>query len=165
MHMEKSEEFYGDICELKQQLLRLMRSATATGLDSVDTKEAGEVIDMIKDLAETEKYCREAHYYKTVVEAMDDGKSSMLYRPYVDQEPYVNEHLSKYGRTYNDYEHLKKYYTETKSLDKKMEMEAKASEYVGETLMTIRGIWRDADPEMRKKLKEDFSRLVSEMNV
>ena len=40
------------------------------GLDKVDTKELGEVVDMIKDSYEIEKLKAERDYYKSVVEAM-----------------------------------------------------------------------------------------------
>ena len=39
----------------------------------------------------------------------------------------------------------RRYYTETKSPSQKDEMDAKANEYVGKTVSTIRDIWRDAD--------------------
>ena len=44
-------------------------------------------------------------------------------------------------------------------------MDEKANEYVGETVSTICDIWRDADPEMRKKLKAEFVKLANEMNI
>ena len=59
----------------------------------------------------------------------------------------------------------RRYYTETKSPSQKDEMDAKANEYVGKTVSTIRDIWRDADPEMRRKLKAEFVKLVNEMNI
>lgn len=43
----------------------------AKGTDKVNTKEFGEVVDMIKDLTEAEKNKMEACYYKTLVEAME----------------------------------------------------------------------------------------------
>ena len=58
-----------------------------------------------------------------------------------------------------------RYYTETKSPAQKDEMESKANEYVGETVSTIRDICRNADPEMRRKLKAEFVKLVNEMNI
>ena len=58
-----------------------------------------------------------------------------------------------------------RYYTETKSPSQKDEMDAKANEYVGETVSAMRDIWRDADPEMRRKLKAEFVKLVNEMNI
>lgn len=65
--IEKSKE----IKELKEKLTECLKSEMSVrGMDCVDTHEAGEVVDMIKDLAETEKYCMEALYFQKVVEAM-----------------------------------------------------------------------------------------------
>ena len=72
---------------------------------------------------------------------------------------------SKHGQIFDDYVKYKRYYTETKSPSQKDEMDAKVNEYVGETVSAIRDIWRDADPEMRKKLKAEFVKLVNEMNI
>lgn len=44
------------------------------GIDQVNTKEMGEVIDMIKDLSEAEKNKMEACYYQKVIEAMEDSE-------------------------------------------------------------------------------------------
>lgn len=44
------------------------------GIDQVNTKEMGEVIDMIKDLSEAEKNKMEACYYKSVIEAMENAE-------------------------------------------------------------------------------------------
>lgn len=67
MHMAK-------IGELKTELVDCLKSEFAKGLSCIDTKEAGEVTDMIKDLAETERNCYEACYYKSIVEAMEDAR-------------------------------------------------------------------------------------------
>ena len=72
---------------------------------------------------------------------------------------------SKYGQIFDDYMKYKRYYTETKSPSQKDEMDAKANEYVGETISSIRDIWRDSDPEMRKKLNAEFVKLANEMNI
>lgn len=40
--------------------------------ETVDTHEMGEVMDMIKDIAEIERNHYEACYYKSVVEAMEN---------------------------------------------------------------------------------------------
>lgn len=44
-------------------------------------------------------------------------------------------------------------------------MDAHAAEHVGDTLATIREIWKTADPEMKKRIKADFTTLVNEMTV
>lgn len=66
---------YEDICELKKRLIKIVESEFNTSdISSIDAKELGEVVDMIKDFAEAEKYCQEACYYQSIVEAMDDAK-------------------------------------------------------------------------------------------
>lgn len=72
MH-EKTKE----LCELKCTLLDWVKTETQKGVHSTNAKELGEVIDMIKDLAEAEKCCMEAHYYETVSEAMEDYEENM----------------------------------------------------------------------------------------
>lgn len=65
--MEKNKE----IKELKEKLTECFKGElSAKGAAGMDAQEAGEVVDMIKDLAETEKYCMEALYFQKVVEAM-----------------------------------------------------------------------------------------------
>lgn len=224
--MAKMEE----IRELKNTLLQAVKTEVAKGVQCVDTKEAGEVIDMVKDLAEAEKCCMEACYYSKVVEAMTDdeevygynnrrykngryapkGRGSMMgYNPTMMQMPYIMDYLDdpeefeyrmgysgqggrgssrggnrsqsgsrmsggsygydggegRYGAPYMRYRDSRRYYTETHSPEAKEDMNAYASEHVGDTLTSIREIWKDADPSMRRKLKEDFTKLVDEMKV
>ena len=65
--IEKSKE----IKELKEKLVDCFKGELSSkGAAGMDAQEAGEVVDMIKDLAETEKYCMEALYFQKVVEAM-----------------------------------------------------------------------------------------------
>lgn len=35
---------------------------------------------------------------------------------------------------------------------------------IGETIATLRDMWHDADPDLREKMKKDFSALLQEMN-
>ena len=160
------DDYLSDICELKSDLIRSLTSHFGMGLNQVDTDEAGKVVDMIKDLAEAE-------YYISVVEAMDRPEKTKRSWTHGGEEYFPHEHNgedsrnsdSKHGRIFDDYMKYKRYYTETKSPSQKEEMDAKANEYVGETVSTIRDIWRDADPEMRRKLKAEFVKLVNEMNI
>lgn len=65
-------------------------------LDSVDTKEMGEVIDMIKDLSE-------AIYYCTVTEAMEGKDKKGQETHYHYTEPYYGREMDRtYGRMYYD---------------------------------------------------------------
>lgn len=60
------------IYDIKNKALQRMEQAIAErGVDRMDVKEMGELADIVKDLAEAEKGCWEAEYYKAVTEAME----------------------------------------------------------------------------------------------
>lgn len=215
--IEKAEE----IKKLKEKILDCFKSEINTkGFECMSAEEAGEVIDMIKDLAETEKNCMEALYYQKVIEAMVsydepryDGSANMGYNrnrykssgrfaptgsgsrmgfmpphvPYTEYggdmspEDYMREAKmgysdnmmmdtrsnanmdTRYGKAYNDYKIRRRHYTETKSPEDKKEMEAHAEEHVRDTIATIKDIWGDADPALKRRMREDFTKLLGEM--
>jgi hypothetical protein len=62
-----------DIKKIKSDVLRFMeQEAGKYGNGRMDTKQMGELADIVKDLAEAEYYC-------TVAEAMGGGQDSMGY--------------------------------------------------------------------------------------
>ncbi len=202
--------------EFKESLLECCKAEAAKkGLDCVDTQELGEVVDMIKDLAEAEKSCMEALYYQKVTEAMlsyeeprygynqnrsattgqymsrgsssmggrdgNSGGGRMGFRPHEpmmdmagtswDGDDYMQSAMdpgnmsSRYGRAYADYKSARRHYTETKSPEDKREMSMHAEEHLRDTVSTVRDIWEDADPNLKRKMKEDFTKLMAEMNM
>lgn len=206
------------LSELKHEYLRMIKEETAKGCLNINTTEMGEVVDIVKDFAETERNCLEAMYYKTVTEAMEakdydpmepaerlgynnyhynNGRFAMKntghsvgYRPYLDQEPYVDEYLnnpnfkenmrmgypmndmsimynnsSRYGRVYDGYRNAKRHYTEHKSNSDKMEMEKYSKEYLEDTIDALKEMWADGDPEHRKRIKEHLTQLINTMTV
>lgn len=247
--IEKAEK----LKELKEKLLECFKSEVNTkGFECMDVKEASEVVDMIKDLAETERNCMEALYYQKVIEAMTSYdeprygesvnmgynrnryKSSGRYAPsgmgtrmgfmppnvpYLeyDGEMYPEDYMKeammgysdgrggsntnrssnssnnqgqnnqswnsnmgyngmmmdprrenedpRYGKAYNEYKYRRRHYTETKSPEDKKEMDTHAEEHIRDTIATVRDIWGDADPILKKRMKEDFTKLLSEMNA
>lgn len=76
-----------------------------------------------------------------------------------------NDADPRYGKAYNEYRTRRRHFTETKSMDDKKEMELHAEEHVRDTIATIRDIWHDADPTLKKRMKEDFTKLVGEMTI
>ena len=54
----------------------------AKGTEQVNTKEFGEVVDMIKDLTEAEKNKAEACYYNTLIDAMENADYGKDYDEY-----------------------------------------------------------------------------------
>lgn len=209
--MDDMENKVRSICEMKETLMTATKAKLAEGVACVDYHEMGAAIDMIKDLAEAEKSCLEACYYKTVVEAMKEGeddepllgytkpkiRANLRYKPMVDQEPYVDQYIERrggrmmddmrmgypdempprydmrekgegehrYGKAYREYQTARRHYTTSNSPTDKEEMTTHANEHVADTIATIRDIWRTADPDLKKRMKADFSNLLSEMVV
>ena len=75
MHNEHKSASYEEICELKKKFLKIVDTEfNEKSTKELNTEELGQVVDMIKDLAEAEKCCQEAFYYQSVVKAMDEAK-------------------------------------------------------------------------------------------
>lgn len=70
--MHETEMKLRDICEMKEKFISWSKEEMEKGKDEVDTCEMGQVVDMIKDLADAEKNIWKACYYKTVVHAMEE---------------------------------------------------------------------------------------------
>ncbi len=184
------------ISEMKDNLISCMDSVMSRGISEVDTKEAGEVIDMIKDLAEAEKACMEAKYYKSVIEAMDEYEpdnermgynnrrySNGRYAPsgmgsvmgyhnmnapyYIDK--YMDDNRMGYTRTYEgsykNYQDARKHYTTSKSSTDKEEMDKNAELTIKDIEHTLKDIWGSADISLKRRMKDDISNLLLEMNV
>lgn len=120
MH-EEMESKMREISDTKERLMSEVHSKVAQGLKSCDVKEAGEIVDMIKDLAEAEEKCWKSCYYKTVIKAMEEvgdeywdegmgytphrsastgrftsrgGRGRMGYRPVPEEEDYIHGYLN-----------------------------------------------------------------------
>jgi hypothetical protein len=61
----------------KDRVLAYMETRLAQ--PQMNVREMGELADIVKDLAEAEKYCWEAQYYRTVTEAMEDNEDVANY--------------------------------------------------------------------------------------
>ena len=207
-----------DIGDIKKRLIECVESHLGNGTEAIDTHELGEVIDMIKDLAEAEEKCMKACYYETIVKAMHEESEEderMGYNPNryasgryapkghgsrmgYDGEGRMGHHdaremmgdmwgepmmgytgssmgsrsdaqsgstsRSGYGASYDRYQEARRHYTETKSPADKSEMDSYAGRHLGETIATMKEIWKDADPALRKQMKTDMTTLINEMN-
>lgn len=63
------------IYEIKNKILQRVEK-DSMNMDRVDVKELGELVDMVKDLAEAEDHCWQAQYYRKVTEAMEQGQQA-----------------------------------------------------------------------------------------
>lgn len=75
MHEDKMKgASYEELCELKKRFIKIVEEQLNRGIELVNSKELGEAVDMVKDIAEAEKYCSEACYYTSIVKAMEEAK-------------------------------------------------------------------------------------------
>ena len=231
---------YSDICEIKKRLIDMTKTELNNGIEKIDAKELGEVVDMIKDLAEAEAKHFEACYYESIVDAMEEDSKDpysdrmgfrsrvMPHKPFRYDEPYSDAYLydndpsnidrrfrmgyrgssnsndnrgnpnqsrdsmgrftsdsnsgrsgydginewrqnpdedPHYSRAVNQYKSARRHYSETHSQMDKEEMNRHANEHIADTIQTIKEMWEDADPTLRKKMKADLTSLVGTMNA
>lgn len=220
MHDEMKKPELSEICQIEKDLIAALRTVVSHGVMSkdVDGKELGELVDMVKDMAETKRNCWEACYYQTVTEAMEeyDDEDSMGYNPnryasgryapsgrgsrmrgfmpspngkmmdtkrgaedwypgmdYVEgpmgyprrwMPEYMNENDPdrQYGEAFKEYKDARRHYTETHSMEDKSHMDQKAMEHVNRSMMTLREIWKSADPAVKKEVSSSIASLAAE---
>ncbi len=248
------EEKLQPLKKMKERLVEWCESEVSRGKETVDAKELGEAVDMIKDLAEAESLCWQACYYKHVSEAMEEQSDmTMGYNPnrsartgrytmgYTDQMmeqmPYVDRYLQgmrmgygesgssmygysggsgssmgsnssgsgqgsngssgsgsgssssssssgyspssgmwvdsmtedpmeyRNGKAYKDWKMARRHYTQTGDKADKDEMSAATTEHVLSMMATIREMWKTADTDQKKRIKQDLQNLVGELTV
>lgn len=71
----------------------------------------------------------------------------------------------RYGKAYNKFRMARKHYHDTKSATDKEEMSESAKEHMTDTVMTIKEMWKEADPELRRDMKMHLDNLIKEMNI
>lgn len=94
-------------------------------------------------------------YVPDFEEAMEKGRLG-----YQGEDP---EDDPRQSREYNEYKRAKRHYSETKSPEDKRKMDEHAMKHVNQAMDSFREMWRDADPNMRKRMKADLTTLVGEM--
>lgn len=224
--LEQMKSELNDVKEIKKTLISWLKEETNGGKDCFHTESAGAVSDIIKDMAETCKECAEALYYETVVEAMlskdrepEYGEEEVYgynhrhmangqfanvgrghrvrgYKPYLDQEPYVDGYIhdpnfehemrkhrssmgydeqwdhrsgsekmgnSRHGETFDNYRRARRNYHDSKSLEDKKEMDTYHMMWMHDTLKNAKAMWDEADPMLKKKMKEDFGEEIAEV--
>lgn len=223
------EQFKMELCkidDIKKKLVECSDAELSKGVEHVDAKELGYVVDMIKDLAQTKASCWEAKYYEAVVTAMEEGSEDrygynnrryssgryapkgsghMGYSPTISQMPYVDKYLSdpdfdemmfdkrynsrmgytepnhhyvegtdykfnhgythdpRYGKSYNDYVNSRRHYTDTRTARDKEEMDRHAMEHLTDMATTLRDMYKASDVDMKKRIREDFTKLMEEL--
>lgn len=235
--MDDTKKSFETIYDLKEDLTHAALEAMAKGIQNVNTHEMGEVVDMIKDLAEAEEKCWKACYYKSIVNAMheeeeetrrsggrmgfdnwryssgrfaptghghrsgytpgdDDYEEMMMAEGWMDDRSGYNSgsrvgssnsgsqngsssngrggSMGSNGRMgypghprgdhYERYHQARMGYHESKDATSRQHMDAAARDYVVDMAEVVKEIWKDADPAMRKELKNKVVALSGELN-
>lgn len=218
MHDNDGKMTLEKICTLLDIMTDGLKNATNQGLNNLDTHEAGQVADIIKDLSEAKKNLTDAEknewescYYASIVKAMKDadergdeedrygyipreasrmGKRGMqrdrIKRWVRDPDTFEDEMYDRagytpgrkmsrddrssdnssderYGKPYREYIDSRRHYSESKSQADKDMMEMYANEHLMDVMGSVREIYKTADPDMRKRMKSDLTKLVGEM--
>ena len=141
-HMTKDLD---GICDMKDSLMRKVRGK----MDDLDVERStiqdvqgmDMMINMIHHLAEAEKCCWEACYYKTVVKAMKEGDD--------------REDRDWGGDMGSDGGTLQHGDMTTMTPD----------EQLNHLKMDVETMWRDATPEQRKRIKESLTKWSTTLTV
>lgn len=175
---------------IEGKLLGMLEEEAEKGLEGVSAAEMGEVVDMVKDLAEAKYYC-------SVVKAMEESDpmgysqnrdqhgryAPMGYDPMDGTSRYGGVRASDsyaydkmggrmgygpsegarnvYGAAMGRYHEARMGYQHQSTADNRRMMEETADEHMREVEDSIREIWEDADQRQRNKMK---AALVSMAN-
>ena len=158
--MEKMKE----LGEIKHALIDAVKAQVAQGLDRADTKEMGEAIDMIKDLAEAEKSCMESCYY----ESMMDDDERMGY----NSRRYASGRYAPKGRGRRGYDRADPWpmgYDEQRDGRMprepytRMGFDGEPRERLEKVMDALGEVWAEADPEVKEKMRADVKDLLYQM--
>lgn len=73
MSKDKKDYCLDEICSMKETAASWMKAEMGKGVNECSLQELSEVADIIKDLAEAEKYMKESEYFCLVNDAMEDA--------------------------------------------------------------------------------------------
>ena len=144
------------LCKIKDTLINLVEQQM-TNPQCVDTHEMGEVIDMIKDLAET---C----YYVSIVEAMEDKEDHEESSRQTNTMYYgigaMNDDNKKMGHS----PMKRKSYIESKErhMDQALQMR-ELEDYAQELTSDLMEMIQDATPEEKQLLQRKIATLATKI--
>lgn len=157
-----------DICEIKERLIEWTKTAIDLDPDAIDAHELGEVVDMIKDCYQLEECYWKSEYYKMLVDESDTQtyNDRRGYNPDVTPKAMIHRGLTRFhnpSTIYDRYEEARRHYTTTRSIEDKNDMDMYANQHMSETITSMKDIWRNADPDMKERMKREVNALISSM--
>lgn len=144
------------LCKIKDTLISLVEQQM-TNPQCVDTHEMGEVIDMIKDLAET---C----YYISIVEAMKDKEDNEESNRQTDTIYYGIGAMDEDNKKMGHSPLKRKSYIESKErhLDQALQMR-ELEDYAQELTSDLMDMIKDATPEEKQLLQRKIATLATKI--
>lgn len=180
-HMEKD---LNDICDMKDSLMRKVRGK----MDDLDVERStiqdvqgmDMMINMIHHLAEAEKCCWEACYYKTVVKAMKEGDEDDD-DEWIEHGDTPNRNRTSSGRFRRGNTVGRRYPgNERRGWGGDMGSEGGTIQHGDMTRdmssltpderlthlkMDVETMWQEATPEQRKRIKENLTKWSTALTV
>lgn len=147
--------------ETKEKLIDALNGKMSMGIENVDAQEAGEVTDMIKDLAEAEKECWEAAYYESVVKAMKDADNGDM-KGYDDWR-YASGRFAPKGRgTYDGYTptYPTVYSDQMGYTDRMNDGRNDMRGYEGDPMDELAKLWQEADMDTKHRMKSALEEMA-----
>jgi hypothetical protein len=117
---------------------------------SADTKELGEVVDMIKDIAETMYYC-------SIVKAMEKSEPEEIMAYHDDYQPHIMKEERPIENHFHEYKKVKKM-----SNDPILSMQHLEG-YINELQKDIMEMASTASPEEKQMLQKKIAVLASKL--
>ena len=144
------------LCKIKDTLINLVEQQM-TNPQCVDTHELGEVIDMIKDLAET---C----YYVSIVEAMEDKEDNEENNRQTDTMYYGIGAMDEDNKKMGHSPMKLKSYIESKErhMDQALQMR-ELEDYAQELTSDLLEMIQDATPEEKQLLQRKIATLATKI--
>ena len=144
------------LCEIKDTLINLVEQQM-TNPQCVNTHEMGEVIDMIKDLAET---C----YYVSIVEAMEDKEDHEESSRQTDTMYYGIGAMDEDNKKMGHSPMKRKSYIESKErhMDQALQMR-ELEDYAQELTSDLLEMIQDATPEEKQLLQRKIATLATKI--
>ena len=106
-------------------------------------------------------------------DSRSERSSRMGYTSDMDMMPYMrkmedydewDDDDTDYGKSFKRFRKAKRHYTQTHSETDKQKMKEASNNHMLETMSTLREMWDEADPELRKRMKTDLTTLTASMN-
>lgn len=152
-------EKLNDLRDIRHKLIDCASAELAKGIDKVDAAEMGEVVDMIKDLAEAEMYCAKSY-------DMEDEE-----RMGYNRRRYASGRYAPKGRGRMGYDRMMDEpwpmgYDEARDGRepyKRMGFDGEPKERLEKVMDAMGEIWAAADPEVKAKMKADVKDLLYQM--